>query len=179
MRAPGANDSGATGSAAAGDQESTGLRCRVRIGSADGILAVIPHLLGFNPADSLVMLGIGGPHARIRLTFRYDLPDPLDRALADDVAAHAATVLRRQDLTMTVAVGYGPADVVGSMMAALVPALHDAGIDVQDLIRVADGRYWSLACADPGCCPPGGVPFDPEGHPAYAALAAAGLAGAG
>ena len=136
---------------------------------------MIPHLLGFYPADSLVMLGIGGPHARIRLTFRYDLPDPLDRALAADVAAHAATVLRRQHLTMTVAVGYGPAEVVDAMMSALVPALGDAGIDVQDLIRVAGGRYWSLACADPGCCPPGGVPFDPEGHPASAALAAAGL----
>ena len=136
---------------------------------------MIPHLLGFNPADSLVMLGIGGPHARIRLTFRYDLPDSLDRALADEVAAHAATVLRRQHLTMTVAVGYGPAEVVEAMMAALVPVLTDAGIDVQDLIRVADGRYWSLACADPGCCPPGGVPFDPGGHPASAALAAAGL----
>ncbi|MGI9007085.1 MAG: DUF4192 domain-containing protein, partial [Streptosporangiaceae bacterium] len=136
---------------------------------------MIPHLLGFNPADSLVMLGIGGPHARIRLTFRYDLPDALDRALAGDVAAHAAAVLHRQHLTMTVAVGYGPADVVEAMMAALVPALRDADVDVQDLIRVADGRYWSLACADPGCCPPDGVPFDTDGHPASEALAAAGL----
>ncbi len=160
---------------AANDPERTGLRCRVRIGSPDGILAVIPHLLGFYPADSLVMLGIGGPHARVRLTFRYDLPDPQDRALADDVAAHAATVLRRQQLTMTVAVGYGPADTVGAMMAALVPALRDAGIDVQDVIRVADGRYWSLTCADPDCCPPGGVPFDAGAHPASAALAEAGL----
>jgi hypothetical protein len=157
------------------DPAQTGLRCRVRIGSSDGILAVVPHLLGFYPADSLVMLGVGGPHARIRLTFRYDLPDPLDRALADDIALHAAAVLRRQDLTMTVAVGYGSAEPVGIMMTALLPALREADIEVQDLLRVADGRYWSLACTDPDCCPPEGVPFDPEVHPASAALAAAGL----
>lgn len=157
------------------DPRRTGLRCRVRIGSADGILAVIPHLLGFHPDDSLVMLGIGGPHARIRLTFRYDLPNPLDHALADDVAAHAVAVLRRQHLTMTVAIGYGPADAVGAMMTALVPGLRQAGIDVQDLIRVTDGRYWSLCCDDPDCCPPGGTAFDPGSHPASAALAAAGL----
>jgi hypothetical protein len=48
------------------DPHTTGLRCRVRVGSTDGILAVVPHLLGFHPEDSLVMLGIGGPHDRIR-----------------------------------------------------------------------------------------------------------------
>jgi Domain of unknown function (DUF4192) len=165
---------GASGSGGS-EPEHSGLRCRVKISSVDGILAVIPHLLGFNPADSLVMLGVGGPHARIRLTFRYDLPDPLHQALAVDIAAHAATVLRRQDLMKTVAVGYGSSEVVETMMAVLVPALRDAGIDVQDVIRVADGRYWSLACADADCCPPRGVPFDPRAHPASAALAEAGL----
>ena len=64
------------------DPKTSGLRCRVRIGSAEGILAVVPHLLGFQPADSLVMLGIGGPHDRIRLAFRYDLPDPPEDELA-------------------------------------------------------------------------------------------------
>ena len=94
------------------DPRTTGLRCRVRVGSADGILAVVPHLLGFHPTDSLVMLGIGGPHARIRLAFRYDLPDPPEDGLASDIAAHAATVLRRQHLTMAIAVGYGLARTV-------------------------------------------------------------------
>ena len=38
-----------------------------------------------------------------------------------------------------------------------------------------DGRYWSYACQDPGCCPPDGVPFDGPAHPAAAALEAAGV----
>jgi uncharacterized protein DUF4192 len=145
------------------DPHMTGLRCRVRVGSADGILAVVPHLLGFHPTDSLVMLGIGGPHARIRLAFRYDLPDPGEDGLAADIAAHAAAVLRRQHLTMAIAVGYGLARTVTPVADVVAPALREAGIAVQDVLRVEGGRYWSYVCGDSA------------GHPASAALAAAGL----
>lgn len=153
----------------------TGLRCRVRVGSTEGILAVVPHLLGFHPADSLVVLGIGGPHARIRLAFRYDLPDPPERDLAADIAEHAVTVLRRQRLAMAIAVGYGPGRAVTPVTDMLAAALRKAGIAVQDVLRVHEGRYWSYTCGDPQCCPPDGVPFDTSGHPAATALAAAGL----
>jgi uncharacterized protein DUF4192 len=157
------------------DPKTTGLRCRVRIGSAEGILAVVPHLLGFKPADSLVMLGIGGPHARIRLAFRYDLPDPPDEEVAADIAEHATAVLRRQHLGMAIVAGYGPGTAVTPLVDVVVPALREAGISVQDVLRVERGRYWSYACQDPACCPPEGTPFDTAGHPASAALAAAGL----
>jgi hypothetical protein len=157
------------------DPKTTGLRCRVRIGSAEGILAVVPHLLGFKPADSLVMLGIGGPHARIRLAFRYDLPDPPEGELAADIAEHAVTVLRRQRLAMAIAVGYGSGMAVTPVVDVVDRALRKAGISVQDMLRVEGGRYWSYLCGDPQCCPPDGVPFDGSGHPASAALAAAGL----
>jgi hypothetical protein len=157
------------------DPKTTGLRCRVRVGSADGILAVVPHLLGFHPSDSLVMLGIGGPHARIRLAFRYDLPDPPDEELATDIAAHATTVLARQNLTMAIAVGYGSGEAVTPVVEVVAHALLKAGVNVQDVLRVHGGRYWSYLCGDPDCCPPDGVPYDLAGHPASAALAAAGL----
>jgi uncharacterized protein DUF4192 len=157
------------------DPRTTGLRCRVRIGSADGILAVVPHLLGFHPTDSLVVMGVGGPHARIRLTFRYDLPDPPEEELAIDIAEHAVAVLRRQQLGLAIAVGYGPGRTVTPVMDVLFNALRRAGIDVQDVLRVEGGRYWSYVCSDPQCCPPDGVPFDTSAHPASAALAAAGM----
>jgi Domain of unknown function (DUF4192) len=157
------------------DQRTTGLRCRVRVGSADDILAVVPYLLGFHPSDSLVLLGIGGPHARIRLAFRYDLPDPPEEGLAADIAAHAVTVLERQHLGMAIAVGYGSGAAVTPVVDVVAPALREAGINVQDVLRVEGGRYWSYLCADPQCCPPEGVQYDLTGHPASAALAAAGL----
>ena len=150
-------------------------RCRVRVGSADGLLAVVPHLLGFHPTHSLVVLGIGGPHGRIRLAFRYDLPAPPDVKLATDIAAHAAVVLSRQHLGTAIVVGYGAGPEVTPVTDVVAPALHAAGIDVRDMLRVQDGRYWSYLCADVACCPPDGVPFDPAGHPAASALAAAGL----
>ena len=106
------------------------------------------------------MLGIGGPHARIRLAFRYDLPDPPDDGLAADIAAHAATVLRRQHLTMAIAVGYGLGRTVTPVVDVVATALREAGIAVQDVLRVEGGRYWSYLCGDPACCPPDGVPFD-------------------
>jgi Domain of unknown function (DUF4192) len=150
-------------------------RCRVKIGSADGILAVIPHLLGFHPSDSLVVLGIAGPHARIRLAFRYDLPDPPESDLAQDIAEHAGTVLGRQHLTTVIAVGYGSHQIVTPVVDVVIPALRAAGVTVQEVLRVADGRYWSYQCGDPTCCPPEGVAVDLAAHPATAVLAAAGM----
>ena len=153
-----------------------GLRCRVKVGSADSILAVIPHLLGFHPSDSLVVLGIGGPHARIRLAFRYDLPHRPYDGTPEGIASHACTVLKRERLTIAVAVGYGPGPAVTPVVDAVAPALKRAGIALHDVLRVQDGRYWSYLCEDPACCPPEGVPFDQAGHPAATALSAAGLA---
>ena len=51
-------------------------RQRVRIGSPLTLLAVVPGLLGFEPADSIVVIGTGQPGAEVQLTLRYDLPNP-------------------------------------------------------------------------------------------------------
>jgi hypothetical protein len=158
-----------------GQHSPAALRCRVRVGSADDILAVVPHLLGFNPADSLVVLGVGGAHARIRLAFRYDIADPLPDGVAAEIAEHAAMVLRRQDLPLAVLIGYGPGQTVTPVIDAVAPAIMAAGVALHDALRAHDGRYWSYVCGDPAHCPPEGVPFDPATHPAGAALAAAGL----
>ena len=155
--------------------DDAGYRCKVKVGSADGILAVVPHLLGFHPSKSLVVLGIGGPHARIRLAFRYDLPDPPDESLSADIAAHAVSVLGREHLTMAILVGYGTGRAVTPVIDTVQSALGDNQISIQDALRVDDGRYWSYRCSDPGCCSPDGVPYDLAAHPAAAALQAAGL----
>jgi hypothetical protein len=73
-------------SASASRSARAGQISRVQIGAPDGVLAVIPHLLGFHPASSLVVLAISGRRAQIRLAFRYDLPDPPDPSLAAEIA---------------------------------------------------------------------------------------------
>ncbi|HEY1915859.1 MAG TPA: DUF4192 domain-containing protein [Streptosporangiaceae bacterium] len=146
----------------------------LRVGSPDSILAVIPALLGFHPADSLVVVGTAPPSGRVQVAFRYDLPDPPDPGAAAKIAAHATNVLVRHDLTTAVLAGYGPGAAVTPVTDALVAELRRTGIKLHDVLRVHDGRYWSYACQDPQCCPPEGVPFDPTSHPAAQALAAAG-----
>jgi Domain of unknown function (DUF4192) len=138
------------------------------------MLAVVPRLLGFHPARSLVVVGAGPPRGRIEVAFRYDLPEPPDPAAAAKIAAHAAGVLARHQLTLAVVVGYGPGPMVTPVTDALVRELRLAEITLRDMLRVENGRYWSYACQDPHCCPPEGVPFDPDDHPAAQTMVAAG-----
>jgi Domain of unknown function (DUF4192) len=145
----------------------------IRVGSAESMLAVIPGLLGFHPASSVVIVG-AGPRGRVEVTFRYDLPDPPDLAAAARIAAATTAGLLRHDLTLAVVAGYGPGPAVTPVTDTLATHLRDAGIRVHDMLRVEGGRYWSYLCRDPGCCPPEGVPFDPASHPAAQALTEAG-----
>jgi len=148
---------------------------RVRVGSVAGFLAVVPHLLGFHPSQSMVVVGLNPRRGRIMLGFRYDLPDPPDAAKSRDIAQHAATVLTQRRIKIAIAAGYGPGTLVTPVAEALRAALLGAGVTLRDLLRVQDGRYWSYACQDPRCCPPDGVPFDGPAHPAAVTLAAAGI----
>ncbi len=146
----------------------------VRIGSPAAILAIVPHLLGFTPARSLVVIGAGPPRRRVHVAFRYDLPDPPDTAMSGEIAEHALAVLTRQRLTLAIVVGYGPGDLVTPLADAVGGELRRAGVELKEMLRVEDGRYWSYLCGDPGCCPAEGVPFDTSDHPAAAVMAAAG-----
>jgi Domain of unknown function (DUF4192) len=148
----------------------------VRAGSPASLLRLIPHLLGFVPEASLVVIGVAPPRDRIRVTLRYDLPDPPAADQVAEIAAHALGVLNAQRLTAAVAVAYGPEALVTPVAAELREAAWQAAVDVRDFLRVEDGRYWSYVCGNEKCCPAEGVPF--EGAPAdpdeAAALASVG-----
>ena len=143
----------------------------VSVDSPAAMLAVVPHLLGFTPTGSLVIVGGRGPRHRIDVTLRFDLPDPPDHGLAEAIAGQAVSVLTGQDFTTVVVIGYGPGELVTPVADALRDAFARTSLQVRDILRVEDGRYWSYVCTNPGCCPPEGVPFDPSTHPASAILA--------
>ncbi len=149
-------------------------KLQLRAGSAEAVLAVVPHMLGFYPSRSLVVLGLGD-HNRVRVTFRYDLPDPPDAELAADIADHAAYVLNRERIGAAMLIGYGPDVLVNPVAGCVVDGLIVAGVRVPDALRADGGRYWSLFCDDPSCCPPAGKRYDPGSHPAAAEMSAAGL----
>src|SRR5215469_5529892 len=79
-------------------------KIQLRAATPDAVLAVVPHMLGFYPSRSLVVLGLG-PRQRVVMTFRYDLPDPADSDIADDIADHASSVLSRERIAAALLVG--------------------------------------------------------------------------
>ncbi|HTR93696.1 MAG TPA: DUF4192 family protein [Trebonia sp.] len=162
----------ARGAGAPPDTSTPGLR--VRIGSPASILAVIPGLLGFDPGRSFVVIGAEVARREVRVTLRYDLPDPGKPRLAAVLAEQAVSLLAAQGVSTAVAVGYGADDAVTPVAAAFLDRAAAAGITVAELLRAEDSRYWSYVCGEPECCPPEGTPFDDTGHPAARALRAAG-----
>ncbi len=147
---------------------------KIQVRGPASLIAVVPHLLGFHPANSLVVIGVSGSHGRVRLAFRYDLPDPPDASVTADIADHAVRVLRREKVTTATVIGYGAGALVTPVADVIRHALPRAGIRLADVLRVEDGRYWSYLCTDPACCPPEGNALDPA-DPAAAALTGYGL----
>ncbi|RKF22867.1 DUF4192 domain-containing protein [Micromonospora globbae] len=115
---------------------------RLPVTSISDLLAAVPYLLGFHPADSLVTIGITGH--RITVAARTDLPAP---ATIPDWAPRAArqhlALLRNVDATTAILIGYGPATTVTPVIDAITPPLHAAGITIVDTLHVTDGRYHS------------------------------------
>lgn len=157
-------------------REAAGKRHRVQVSSPADVLAVVPHLLGFHPASSFVVLGAGPPGERVELGFRYDLPDPPAAAMARRIAGHAAAVLAGRDVTTVIAVGYGPGRLVTPVADVFAATMRRRGLRLRELLRAEDGRYWSYLCRNVTCCPPEGVAFDHGSHPAAAVMTAAGMA---
>jgi hypothetical protein len=131
-------------------------RARLTVRSPADLIAAVPYLLGFHPADSLVVVALRG--RRIVFAARADLPGPGDDPL--DPTAHLAGVIARQGAESATVLGYGDAPRVTPAVDAVREALTAAGLAVLDALRVTDGRYWSYLCAEPACCPPEGTPYD-------------------
>ena len=148
---------------------------RVRVSSPADVLAVVPHLLGFHPDLSFVVIGAAGPRRQVELGFRYDLPDPPDAAAAADIADHAVSVLTERRMSTVIGVGYGPGRLVTPVADALAAAVRRRRLHLRELLRVENGRYWSYLCGNVNCCPADGTPFDYLSHPVAAAMTVAGL----
>ncbi|GAA3808002.1 DUF4192 domain-containing protein [Sphaerisporangium flaviroseum] len=124
--------------------------------SPDDILGAVPYLLGFHPADSLVVIAFAGRGARgrLRVTTRWDLPFPpgaLDQLVP---------LLRREEVTHTILAGFGEGTLVTPAIDEAVRLLTDAGIGVIEALRAEGSRYWSYVCNQLECCPPEGRPYD-------------------
>jgi hypothetical protein len=119
---------------------------------ADAVAAV-PYLLGFVPADSLVIIGFGGQGTFV---VRLDL---VDRADYSALLHQLYGLMIRNTVDAVVIVGYGSEDRAVPLLREVEDALSDI-LTIKEVLRVDGGRWWSLMCTDPSCCPTEGTPYD-------------------
>lgn len=120
------------------------------------LVAVVPYLLGFHPADSVVLLTFGPGeafHARVDLP-----PGPAGQR---EVAAMLAGVAGQHRVGRAALLLYtDEADAARSFHDLAVPALHGVGTEVIDVLRVGPERFHSACDVDDP-----GTAYDLSTHP--------------
>ncbi|MBA3340033.1 MAG: DUF4192 domain-containing protein [Geodermatophilaceae bacterium] len=140
---------------------------KLRLSGPGALIAAVPHLLGFPPEESLVLVGLRGPRCRLGITMRFDLPPdgpdcapveelkPLGAALVGDGASECLAMV------MTACADQDDVAPYVSLVANLDEALYGCGVEVSDIVLVRNGRWRSYFCLDGQCCPAEGTPVPP------------------
>jgi Domain of unknown function (DUF4192) len=123
-------------------------------GPAD-LVHAIPYLLGFHPHESLVLIGLDGRD--LVVTARIDLVDLSEPALlADTMTALCRGGSREVVAALVTAASCGPEQRWLREVEVLSDVTAASGCELLDVLLVAAGRWCSLVCTDPFCCPPDG-----------------------
>jgi hypothetical protein len=124
----------------------------------EDLLAVVPVVLGFEPAESMVMLTFGSDppfHARADLPTRF--------ADVAEMAAMLADPARQHGVRSAFLVVYSERGrFADRALRATARALAEAGVEVLDGLR-ADGRRWFAVPPRPGVSA-SGVTYDLSAH---------------
>lgn len=132
----------------------------ISLRSPAALCCAIPHLLGFHPSDSAVILWMHG--GRILLTQRIDLPEKHELAeWSAAVWGHQAAEIADE---MVVALVSDRADDprLDKAFAAITARADGLGITIRDGLHLNGDRWRSLLCRDANCCPSEGRPIDPD-----------------
>lgn len=125
-----------------------------RVSTPDQLIVLVPFVLGYHPHDCLVVLGLRGTRLGVVQAARWPHPwGPFDRAEADALVG----MIVRDGCDAALLIAYGDPCRRRPALEHLTDALARAGLAVPDRLGVGgDGRWWSVDCTDPRCCPPGG-----------------------
>lgn len=120
------------------------------------LLALVPPAIGFHPEQSVVLITFGhDPAFHVRL----DLPLE-DRSREEVTVLLRDLVLGREVERVALVLYTDDAAAAGLLSELLVPALLGVGVEVVDVLRVDDGRYFAADDpADPGTA------YDLADHP--------------
>ncbi|WP_433827801.1 DUF4192 domain-containing protein [Actinoplanes sp. CA-015351] len=134
--------------------------CPLIVRTPSDLIAIVPFVLGYHPANSVIVIGLNGHDVNFGAC--YELPPPdCDDGEAQELARTVAATVARQQIQSLVVVGFGPAAQVDPAVSRLAVALSSSGVRLNDALRVTEGRWWSYFCADLGCCPDDGTPCLP------------------
>jgi Domain of unknown function (DUF4192) len=148
------------------------------IGPAD-LLCAVPYLLGFQPENSLVIVGLADS-GQLVVTVRLDLADvgEVESCLSETVEA-----IVRGGTTKVLGVVFTETqpDMNGllphaDVVAVLVREAECAAVEMTDCMVVVGRTWWSYACIDATCCPAEGTPLPAEPTALDAAATYAGMA---
>ena len=131
---------------------------RVRLTTPGQIVASVPLLCGFYPANSLVVISLRleGERKMVGLTARLDLPEtPAD--LGNVLSQIPVRMSQDGASDVLLVVFSDKADVWDGLVTDLRVALATHSIGIQEAMRTANGLWWSYDCHLP-CCPPEGTP---------------------
>ena len=126
----------------------------ITLKSPHELLAVVPFVLGFRPTNSIVVLCL--TDNRLGLSQRLDLPRP-EHARQVVLALMPSLVV--EDPDSVVVIGYeNRAGDSEPALESLTAALQSLKIEIHDRIIVRGGRWRSMDCHNPACCPLQGSP---------------------
>lgn len=143
----------------------------VRVAGPEDLLAYIPYRLGFEPAESVVVVSLIGPRQRVGLVARIDLddlrlrqpdvPDGPDGAatarwLADHVLADGAD---RAVVVLYTATDPAAPSGLARRAVDLLRVRLERRLPGVEVWLMAPTGFRALDCADPLCCPPEGRPL--------------------
>ncbi len=133
----------------------------LRVRSVPDLLALVPVTLGFDPTESLVLIGVTGRHPGFQV--RVDLPAPHQIAEhAPALAEHVTAAVCLQGCTRVAVVVFSVHRAAEQVARVAADRVERAGLELLDVLRSDGARYWSMSCRDELCCPSTGTPYDPR-----------------
>lgn len=119
------------------------------------LLSAIPFLVGFHPAESLVVVSVSNDDT-LDLAMRLDFPalDGKLPQLGEALIAH----LNNNNASGVLLVGYTDTPKASLVMNILATAIGER-FNLRESMLVANNRYRSLICQDETCCPAEGNPM--------------------
>jgi hypothetical protein len=126
----------------------------LRVRGPEDLLGAVPYLLGFHPEESLVVIGLDD--TKVIVSARVDLAD----VQIPGILPNLLDAIKRGAATRAVAAIFTDTITPSTALAAFLgEQVERAGLELIDTLLVTGGRWWSVGCKDPVCCPPEGRPM--------------------